>query len=325
MMKKLSLVGLLALLLTLPMTTWAINIPAKVFENGPDNNPAVVSGVSVEVLGGFGFKGPIFSALTGEDGSCLLANVPLGKNVIVKLSKAGYITQYDVRSYSETDAQNGVILWIGSEVNVTASYKNLGEEFSPTKGHLYLEINDGMTGEGIDGIQLGVSSGKVFYVGNGEYLIANANGTSLKIVIQKPGYDFDIQSIAVPLYPGAITQAYVDVQTDGAVYESGNATRVTSATISGHILRLSDSVPIAGVTVAFTSRGVTVRPPVVTDKNGLYKQTEFPVNKSLKVTPSKPPFKFTFGCKSSQKAKCPARVKTVIVPAKGAVVDYQAF
>ena len=63
--------------------------------------------------------------------------------------------------------------------------------------------------QGIDGIELAVSSGKAFDLGHGEYLIANAEGASLKVSIQKPGYAFDIESATIPLFAGAMTQAYV--------------------------------------------------------------------------------------------------------------------
>ena len=196
--------------------------------------------------------------LSGNDGSIVLGNVPTGKEVVVKLSKAGYVTQYDVRSFSDADVEKGSILWIGSEANVTGLYKNLGESFDSKKGQVYLEINNELTGEGIDGVQIAASSGKAFDLGHGEYLIANAEGASLKVAIQKPGYAFDVESATLPLFADAMTQAYVTVQSGGAVIESGQATRVTSAMISGYILRLSDSKPISGVTVAFTQAGHTL-------------------------------------------------------------------
>ena len=229
------------------------------------------------------------------------------------MTKASYVTQYDVRSYSETDVEKGVVLWIGSEANVNTLYKNLGETFDVKKGQVYLEINNDLTGEGIEGIQLAASSGKVFDLGQGEYLIANAEGSSVKVAIAKPGYVFDIESASIALFPGAMTQAYLNVQTGGAVYESGQATRVTSAMISGHILRLSDSQPVSGVTVAFTSRTGTVRPSVLSDKTGFYNQTQFPVSKLVTVTPSKPPWKFK-----------PAK-KSVFVRPTGSTADFKAF
>ncbi len=317
MLKRTLWIGIAVLFLALPLTALAADIPAKVFENGANNVPAAVSGARVEVLGGFGFKSLLSSGMTGDGGASVLRNVPVGKEVMVKVTKAGYVTQYDIRSYSETDVEKGVILWIGSEANVSALYKNLGETFDVKKGQVYLEINNDLTGEGIEGIQIGVSSGKVFDLGQGEYLIANAEGSSVKAAIAKPGYAFDIESATIALFPGAMTQTYVNVQTGGAVYESGVATKVTSAMISGHILRLSDSQPVSGVTVAFTtgfgSSKSKPRPDVLTDKNGFYKQTEFPVNKFVTVTPAKPPWKFK-----------PAK-KSVIVRPTGATADFKAF
>lgn len=121
------LMTVLGLIVALPMVALAASIPVKVYENGANDNPIALSGVKVEVFGGYSFKALLSSALSGSDGSCVLNNVPLGKEVVVKLIKAGYITQYDVRSYSEKDVENGAILWIGSEVNVKGLYKNLGE------------------------------------------------------------------------------------------------------------------------------------------------------------------------------------------------------
>jgi len=294
MVKRSFIIGLSVFLFALPVTALAADIPAKIYENGSDNNPVALAGVTVQVFGGFGYRALLASGLSGDDGSVVLGNVPTGKEVVVKLTKAGYVTQYDVRSFSDTDVEKGVILWIGSEANVTALYKNLGESIDSKKGQVYLEIDNELTGEGIDGIPLSVSSGKAFELGNGEYLIANAEGTSVKVGIQKPGYAFDVESVTIPLFAGAMTQAYVNVQSGGAVIESGQATTVTSAMITGYILRLSDSKPISDVTVAFTTtNGVTtVRPSVVTDKTGFYKQTQFPVNKIVKVTPTKLPWVF---------------------------------
>jgi len=299
--------------LSLPLTALAANVPAKVFENGANNSPIPVSGVTVEVFGGYGFKGLLSSGVSGSDGSSILSNVPFGKEVILKLSKADYITQYDVRSYSEADAEKGVALWIGSETNVKALYKNLAEAFDVKKGQVYLEINDELTGEGIEGVQIAPSSGKAFDLGQGDYLIANALGNSVKIAIAKPGYAFDIASTTIPHFAGAMTQAYVSVQTGGAVYESAQATKVTSAMITGHILRLSDTKPVSGVTVAFTTRTGTVRPSVLTDKTGFYKQTQFPVNKIVTVTPTSKVWKFK-----------PTK-KSVFVRPTGSIADFKAF
>ena len=311
-MKRALIVGIATLFLVLPFSAWAASIPSKVYENGTDNNPVALSGVKVQVLGGYGFKAVLSSGESGADGSCLLNNVPLGREVLVKLAKPGYIAQYDVRSYSEADVEKGVIFWIGSEANVEGLYKSLGEGFDFKKGHIYLEINDEMTGEGIEGVQLAASSGKVFDLGQGEYLIANAEGASLKIGIEKPGYAFDIETATLPLFAGAMTQSYVKVQVGGSVIESGQVT--AAGTISGHIVRLSDSVPISGVTVAFiTGRNTTAAPSVLTNENGFYQQTGFvpPPPRAYRVVASKPPWSF--------------KAKTVIVGSSGATADFKGF
>jgi hypothetical protein len=315
MIKRSLLLILTGLFLVLPLTVWAADIPAKVYENGSDNRPIALSGVKVQIFGGYGFKALIASAESDGDGSCALNQVSLGKEVLVKLSKAGYVTQYDMRSYSEADVEKGVTFWIGSEANVQALYKGLGETLDVQKGQVYLEISNDLTGEGIEGVQFNVSSGRVFDLGQGEYLIANAEGAVLKAGIQKPGYAFDMESLAIPLFTGSMTQYYAKIQTGGAVYENGIGLKVTSAMISGFIKRLSDAQPISGVTVAFTKTtgGTTVRPSVLTDKTGFYKQTEFPVSKFVKVIPSKPPWKFR-----------PAS-KTVFVGASGAKADFKGY
>jgi len=313
MARRVLLIGLSVILLVLPLTALAASVPIKVYENGVDGTPIAQPGVKVEVFGGFGFRVLFSSGVSGDDGGFVLGNVPLGREVIVKLTKADYVTQYDVRTYSETDAENGVILWIGSRANVAGLYKNLGESLDVKKGQVYLEINDELSGEGIEGIQLAVSSGKAFDLGRGEYLIANAEGASLKVAIQKPGYSFDIESATISLFPGAMTQSYVKVQTGGSVYESGQATKVTSAMITGFILRLSDSKPVSGVTVAFVLAGKPSRPSVLTDKLGFYKQTQFPVNKVYTVIPSKPPWKFKLWKRS------------VFVGVNGAKADFKAY
>lgn len=315
MSKRAFLIGLSVILLVLPLTALAAGVPVKVYENGTNGTPIAQSGVKVEVFGGFGYKVLYSSGVSGVDGSCVLGNVPLGKDVIVKLTKTGYVTQYDVRSYTGSDVEKGVILWIGSEANVTGLYKNLGEAFDVKKGQVYLEINNELTGEGIEGIQLAASSGQAFDLGHGEYLIANAEGTSLKVAIEKPGYAFDIESATIPLFAGAMTQSYVKVQSGGAVIESGQATRVTCAMITGFIRRLSDAQPVSGVTVAFTGSfgGVTVRPSVLTDSTGFYKQLCFPVNRVYRVFPSKAPWKF----KPSS--------KYVLVGQNGGKADFKAY
>ncbi len=321
MVKKAYFVLVAVLAVALPIAAMAGGIPAKVYENGGNGDPVAVSGVKVEVFGGYAFKALLSSGVTGSDGGCVLNNVPLGKEVIVKLTKAGYVTQDDVRSYSEGDVENGVILWTGSEANVKGLYKNLGEAFDVKKGQVYLEINNELTGEGIEGVQFAVSSGKVFDLGQGEYLIANADGASLKVGIQKPGYTFDIESVTIPLFAGAMTQDYVKVQTGGAVVESGQATiTCASAAITGHITQLSNSAPISGVTVAFiTGRATVARPSVVTDKNGFYKQTGFCQPRAYKVQPqNKPPFIFKISGHFVPNAGTIA-----LVGANGATVDFK--
>ncbi len=315
MVKRIFLIISTVLFLTLPLTAWAADIPAKVYESGSNNVPIAQSGVKVEVFGGSGFKVLFSSGETGGDGGYLLRDVSLGNDVLVRLTKAGYITQYDVRSYSDADVGDGVILWIGSEANVKGLYSNMGEAFDGKKGHVYLEITDEMTGEGIEGIQLGASSGKVFDLGQGEYLIANAQGASVKIGIGKPGYAFDIESATIPLFPGAMTQYYIKLQAEGAVYASAQASAVTAASITGFIKRLSDAQPISGVSVAFTDpkSGTTVRPAVVTNSDGSYNQSGFPVKAKVKVTPQKSPWKFK-----------PA-FKKVTVTKKGAKADFKGF
>ena len=294
MVKRIFLIIFTVLFLALPLAAWAADIPAKVYESGSNNVPIAQSGVKVEVFGGFGYKTLLSSTETGSDGGCLLRDVPLGNDVLARLTKAGYVAQYDVRSYSDAEVEDGVILWIGSEANVKGLYSNLGEAFDVKKGHVYLEITDEMTGEGIEGIQLGASSGKVFDLGQGEYLIANARGVSVKIGIEKPGYAFDIESATIPLFSGAMTQYYIKLQAEGAVYASGQASGVTAASITGFIKRLSDAQPISGVSVAFTDpkSGATVRPAVVTNRDGSYSQSGFPVKAKVKVTPQKSPWKF---------------------------------
>lgn len=307
----------LVLVMLIASSVWGANIPAKVFESGKDNVPVAVSGAKVELFGGAGFKALLSVTESGSDGACLLRNVPLGKEVLVRLAKPGYATQYDIRSYSEASIEKGVFLWMGSEQNIAALYSNLGEAFDPLKGHVYLDISDEFTGEGIEGVDLAVSSGKAFDLGNGEYLIANASGSPVKVGIAKAGYAFDIESAAIPIFAGAMTQYYISVQTGGAagaLFQSGQQTRVTSADITGFIKRLSDAVPISGVSVAFTDlRGNTVRPGAVTDATGFYKQTGFKVISIVKVIPTKQPWKFR-----------PASRLAIVGPA-GAKVDFLGF
>ena len=295
MIKRALIISFSVLLLALPLVTWAANIPAKVSENGPDNNPIAVSGATVQVFGGYGYKALFSSTESGNDGGCLLTNVPLGTEVLVKVTKAGYITQYDIDSYSDADAAEGIILWTGSEANINGLYKSLGEAFDATKGQVYLDISDEATGEGIDGMQLAVSSGQAFGLGNGEYLIANAEGSSLKIGLQKAGYAFDVESATIPLFAGAFTQYYIKVQSEGAIFASPEVVRVTSAAITGLIQTLSGTqlVPLSGVQVTFkfVYDGKTAGAPVITDQYGKYSQTGFPF-RWIRVLPSKTGYKF---------------------------------
>lgn len=287
MMKRALLISTVALLLALPLTAWTADFGAMVYENGINDNPIAVSGVKVEVFGGYGFRALFSTAITGGDGGCALAKVPLGKEVLVRLTKAGYITQYDIRSYS--GAEQDVVLWTGSEVDVNALYKNLGETFDTKKGHVYLEINSELDGGGISGVQLGVSSGKVFDFGNGEYLIANAEGSSLKVGIKKPGYAFDIESATIPLFPGGFTQYYINVQSDGGGSANGQTTGLTSDFISGSVTRLSDAKPISGVSISFTnsSKKTTWGRAVATKPDGTYISLDkFDVKKTVYVNPS---------------------------------------
>jgi len=272
-------------LATLPFSGMAADIPVNVYEDGANGNPVAVPGVKVEAFGGYGFKALLSSGMTGSDGSCVLNNVPLGKEVAIKLTKAGYITEYDIRSFSETDVDIGAVLWTGSEANVKALYTNLGETFDVKKGQVYLEINDELTGEGIEGVQLSVSSGNVFDLGQGEYLIANAGGASLMVGIQKPGHTFDMASVTIPLFAGTMTQTYAKVQNGGAVIESGQVTAVTRASISGHITEPSTNHPISGVTVNFMTGTQIAGPPAVTDSTGFYMSAPFPQPRAYKVIP----------------------------------------
>jgi hypothetical protein len=277
-------------MLSLPFTALAASIPVKVFENGANNKPVRVSGVKVEALERLGTKALLSSGESGADGGCVLGKVPLGKEIVVKLTKAGYVTQYDVRSYSEEDVEEGVTLWIGSEINVKGLYENLGTAFDAKKGQVYLEISDELTGEGIEGIQLGASAGKVFDLGQGEYLIANAGGVSVKIGIEKAGYAFDIESATIPLLSGAMTQYYVKVQSGGAIHASAAASGVTSAAITGIIKAVKGGAAISGATVAFVPKsagGAALYPSVHTNSSGVYFQGGFPIRMKIIVTPSK--------------------------------------
>jgi len=322
--KRILFIGIAALLMALPVASWAASVPAKVYETGKDNNPVAQPGVKVEVLSGVGFKSLLSSAETGKDGGCLLENVPLGKDVAVRLTKAGYVRQYDVRSFGDADIESGAVFWTGSEAALKGLYANLGETFDVTKGHIYLDISNEMTGDGIEGIQLAASSGKVFDLGDGEYLIANSEGSKVKVAIAKPGYSFDIESATIPLFAGAMTQYYINVQSGGAVFQ---ATQVTAASITGFIRRLSDAVGLSGVSVAFTFRkgpqkGQTAGPTVTTNAQGFYiSQSGFPVGERIQVTPSINSFTKP-GAVGGYKLK-PVK-KAVKVKETGAVADFKA-
>ncbi len=291
MRKAIVLVGIVILLMSVPIASWAANIPAKVYENGPNDAPIAQGGVKVEVFGGAGLKALVSSAVTGADGGCTLSNVPLGKEVLVKLTKAGYFPQYDIKAYSDADVADGVAFWIGSEDRLNALYSSLGVTLNAGKGQVYLEIDDEFSGEGIEGVQLATSSGKIFDLGRGEYLIANAEGSSLKIGISKPGYAFDIEAATVPLFRGGMTQYYVNVQSDGGVYGSPQAiSGVTRAVLSGR-LKTTSGAPISGASVSFTFRkGGQAAPTVTTNSQGQFSQT-VPTRQTIVVTPSKSGFK----------------------------------
>jgi hypothetical protein len=232
MKKKTLLFGSLLFLLALPFNAWAASdVPAKVYEMGRDNAPVPVSGVKVDVFVGRALKASVSSGETDASGACLLRDILLGKDVLVRLAKPGYVPQFDIRSYSDRDVDEGVILWIGSEGHVNGVYKNLGESFDVQKGHIYLEIRDELTGKGIEGVRLTIASGKAFDLGSGEYLVANAEGTFLKIGIHKPGFAADIESVAVPLFPGGITQFEVVVQPGGVFAANGEIEIVSAPSI----------------------------------------------------------------------------------------------
>jgi len=284
MVKRTLLIGLVGLLLTLPFAAWAEDFSAKVYENGVNDNPVAVQGVKAEVFGGSGFGALLSSSATGSDGGCILKNIPLGKEVLVRLTKAGYVTQYDIKSYSDTGQD--VVLWTGSNDRINGIYSSLGQAFDPKKGNVYLDISNELTGEGIEGVQFSVPSGKVFDLGGGEYLIANAQGSSLKVDFQKPGYAFDIESATIPLFPGGITQYYIAVQSDGGIAGSVGLNAITNAPIFGSI-KTASGTPIKA-SIAFTdSKGNTIRPAVFSSwLTGAYIQTGFPVKKNVVVTPT---------------------------------------
>jgi hypothetical protein len=317
-MRRIILISLFLGLAVLPSLAGAADITARVFETGIDNTPVPVSDIKVDVLAGKGFKKLLSASTSGSDGTCFLGGVPFGKDLLVRLTKQGYVPQYVIRSFSEDDLKGEVALWTGSESNVTRVFQNLGETFRTNKAHAYVDISDWLTGEGIEGIHLTASTGKAFDLGGGEYLISNAEGICLKIGIQKPGYAFDIDSVTIPLFPGAFTQYDVKIQSEGAIFRSIPAQQVASASITGFIKRLSDAAPVEGLSVAFTfirggPKGTTARPPVQTDAAGFYSQSGFLVGDRIRVTPIGEGFKF----KPSRKN---ARVKA----AGGAVADFKA-
>lgn len=290
--KKLILSIAFLLAVGLPSVTWATEIVAKVFENGANGEPVPVAGVKLEAFSGYHFRGLVSSGVTSSKGQCLLRNLPLGREILVKLSAPGYLSQYDLRIYSSADVEDGAAFWIAPASKIEAFCRSLGEAFDPARGHVYLEVVREETGEGIEGIQLSPFSGKAFDLGHGEYLIANAEAPFVTIGMRKPGYSFDIESVEVPLFQNGMTQVYVKLQSGGAIYSSGQAVTAASACVSGFIRQLSTSAAIADVTVAFTRGGATWRPSVVTGPDGFYVQCDFPVGKTVKVTPSKSPWKF---------------------------------
>ena len=85
MAKRILLIGLSVIFLVLPLTAMGADIPARIYENGSDNNPIALAGVKVQVFGGFGHKALLTSGLSGSDGSFILGNIPAGKEVVVKL------------------------------------------------------------------------------------------------------------------------------------------------------------------------------------------------------------------------------------------------
>ena len=129
-------------------------------------------------------------------------------------------------------------------------------------------------------------------------MILNAEGTSLKIGIQKPGYAFDIESATIPLFPGAFTQYDIKVQSNAGISGSVQAAP-TSGPITGKIVLVSNAnLPVSGVSIAFTSKPVTnkhfnpvtdtVRPSVLTQSDGTYRQDGFLFStKPIFVTPDK--------------------------------------
>ena len=286
-MRKFGFMVLTAMfLLALPLAAVALDIPVRVYENGAQNVPVAVPGVAFQVFGGSGAKTLLSSGTTASDGTFALSNVPLGSQVVVKLTKDGYETQYDVRSYSETDAGAGVVLWTGSQANITSLYKNLGLTFDAKKGQVYLGVVNELTGDGIEGIQLSTSSGKAFDLGQGDYLIANAAGKSVQVTFSKPGYAFDIEAATIPLYAGAMTQYYVKEQSGGAVSASAQSTQVTSAAIMGNITESNtDTQPLSGVTV--TATGSRIQTQIThTNSTGFYIfPLGFPFGRVIKVTP----------------------------------------
>jgi len=291
-MRKGVLLTTLGLILVLPLSVMAASLPVKVCENSSGNVPVPVAGVKVEAFGGFGYKALLASGVSGTDGGVTLGNIPIGKEILVKLSKSGYVTQYDARSYSDLDVDNGVVYWVGSVLSLNNMFASIGNAFDSGKSQVYLEVNDEMTGSGVEGIQFSVTSGTVYELGQGDYLIANAQGTSLKVNFGKPGYAFDIESLTVPLFTGGMTQYYVKLQSGGAMIGSPMAATVTSVQVFGFIKTVTGA-PISGASVAFTNyKGQAVRPTVSTKSDGYYKQTEVPARKIVKITPSLSPFKF---------------------------------
>jgi len=274
-------------LLALPLAAVALNVPAIVYQNGSQNVPVAVPGVAFQVFGGSGAKTLLSSGTSASDGTFTLANVPPGTQVVVKLTMDGYETQYDVRSYSEADAQAGVVLWVGPQANINGLYKNLGLTFDAKKGQVYLEVVNELTGEGIDGIQLGVSSGKAFDLGHGDYLIANAAGKSVQVTFSKAGYAFDIEAAPIPLYAGAMTQYYVKEQSGGTISASAQSTQVTSAAIMGSVTQSgTDSQGVSGVTLTATGNKIQTQTTHTNSAGNYIFPLGFPFHVVVKVTPT---------------------------------------
>lgn len=308
-------IGLMIVLIIIffPVFVLGGQITFMVFESSKDGISIPVPEAKIEVFGGKNFKTLYFSGYSDKEGLFIIPDIPLGKSFLIKLLKPGYVTQYDIRSFSEFDIERGAFFWTSNEYHLESFYQSLGEVFDRSKGHIYLEINNELEGEGIEGVNLTSSSGNVYELGQGDYLIANAVGSKVKITIEKRGYNFDIEASEIPIFEGGLTQYYLNVQSGGTLSISGDSQKVTSAPIFGFIKTLSKGDPLKGVSVAFLStKKVTVRPSVVTDENGYYRQDGFPIKKWVKVIPSKSPWRFK------------PKSKTIYVKPGGKQVDFLA-